>query len=154
MASGTPTPTLSESNTDVLPGSVSFNPTTGILSGVPGVNADGTYTLHFTASNGVSPDYAQTFTLFVSPFYVNGSTLTIFGTTSADTFTFAPGTGNTFSVAMDSYSATYSFGTIQTIQFIGEGGPTRAPSTCRPIARPTFRPMRCTPQAPALSPLR
>ncbi len=65
-ASGVPAPALSESNTDRLPSGVTFDPTTGILSGTPAAGANGDYTLHFTASNGVSPDATETFTLRVT----------------------------------------------------------------------------------------
>jgi streptogramin lyase len=65
-ASGFPLPTLSESGTDSLPSGVSFNPTTGVLSGTPAANTGGTYTLHFSAGNGVGNPVSQTFTLTVN----------------------------------------------------------------------------------------
>ena len=65
-ASGVPTPTLSENSSDTLPTGVTFNAATGVLSGTPAAGTGGTYTLHFTASNGVLPDAAQTFTLTVN----------------------------------------------------------------------------------------
>ena len=60
---GTPTPTLSESGT--LPTGVTFNASTGVLSGT--ATAAGTYPLTFTASNGVLPNATQNFTLTVTP---------------------------------------------------------------------------------------
>ena len=50
-ATGIPTPTLSESR--ALPSGVTFNATTGVLSGTPAAGTGGAYNLTFTASNGV-----------------------------------------------------------------------------------------------------
>ncbi len=77
-ASGFPAPTLSEAAGDTLPAGVKFNAATGILSGNPGPATSGTYTLHFTASNGVGANATQTFTLTVNPlpFSDNFSTAT------------------------------------------------------------------------------
>jgi hypothetical protein len=49
-----------------LPGGVSFNPVTGILSGTPADGVGGVYTVTFTASNGVDADVVQNFTLTVN----------------------------------------------------------------------------------------
>ena len=62
-ATGFPTPTLSETGT--LPSGVTFNASTGVLSGTPGSNAGGTYSITFTAANGASPDSSQNFVLTV-----------------------------------------------------------------------------------------
>jgi hypothetical protein len=62
-ATGYPSPTLSE--TGALPSGVTFNTSTGVLSGTPGANAGGTYPLTFTASNGVGTNATQDFTLTV-----------------------------------------------------------------------------------------
>jgi hypothetical protein len=61
-ATGSPPPTLSESG--ALPNGVTFTPATGVLAGTPTIS--GTYPLQFTASNGVSPNAAQSFTLTVN----------------------------------------------------------------------------------------
>jgi hypothetical protein len=61
---GTPTPTLSESGN--LPGGVTFNPSTGVLSGTPVSGTSGTYNLTFSASNGVGTPASQNFTLTVN----------------------------------------------------------------------------------------
>src|SRR5581483_10449014 len=45
IASGNPSPTLSESG--VLPTGVTFNPSTGVLSGTPASGTSGTYTITF-----------------------------------------------------------------------------------------------------------
>jgi hypothetical protein len=45
---------------------VTFNASTGILSGTPAVGSDGTYLLTFTASNGVAPSATQNFNLIVN----------------------------------------------------------------------------------------
>jgi hypothetical protein len=66
-ASGSPTPAVSESPGDVLPSGVSFNPATGVLSGMPAPGSGGTYTLHFTAHNGAGADATQTIILTVKP---------------------------------------------------------------------------------------
>ncbi len=86
-ASGSPTPTLSESGTDTLPAGVTFNAATGVLSGTP--TSAGTFTLHFTAHNGVGSDATQTFTLTVNaaPTF-----------TSATSTTFTAGAAGTFTV--------------------------------------------------------
>src|SRR5712664_2599355 len=60
---GSPTPTLSESG--ALPSGVSFNASTGVLSGTPAAGTAGTYPITFTASNGVLPNATQSFTLTV-----------------------------------------------------------------------------------------
>ena len=62
-ATGSPTPTLSESG--ALPSGVTFNSSTGVLSGTPAAGSSGSYSLSFTASNGVSPSATQSFTLTV-----------------------------------------------------------------------------------------
>ena len=62
---GFPTPTLSESG--ALPSGVTFNTTTGVLSGTPAAGTQGTYPITFTASNGVGSNAMQNFTLTVVP---------------------------------------------------------------------------------------
>jgi uncharacterized protein (TIGR03382 family) len=50
----------------VLPAWLTFNPATGELSGTPAnVHANKPYTVTLVASNGVSPDAVQTFTIDV-----------------------------------------------------------------------------------------
>src|SRR5665213_176453 len=49
VASGTPAPTLSVAGT--LPAGVTFDPSTGLLSGSAAAGTAGTYSLNFTASN-------------------------------------------------------------------------------------------------------
>ena len=60
-ASGSPQPTLKVSGS--LPSGISFDRSTGVLSGTP--RRSGSYRLTFTASNGTRPDATQTFTLNV-----------------------------------------------------------------------------------------
>jgi hypothetical protein len=60
-ATGTPAPSITESGT--LPGGVTFS--AGVLSGTP--TASGTFPITFTASNGVSPNAVQSFSLTVNP---------------------------------------------------------------------------------------
>jgi hypothetical protein len=61
---GSPTPTLSASGT--LPAGITFNASTGVLSGTPAGGTGGTYNLTFTASNGAGTPATQDFTLTVS----------------------------------------------------------------------------------------
>ena len=65
-ATGYPNVTLTE--TGALPTGVTFvpnGPDTALLSGTPAAGTNGTYTLTFTANNGVPPAATQTFTLTV-----------------------------------------------------------------------------------------
>jgi YDG domain/Bacterial Ig-like domain (group 3)/MBG domain (YGX type)/Kelch motif len=70
-ATGTPAPTFSESG--ALPSGVTLNTSTGVLSGTPAGGTNGTYAITFTASNGISPNATQNFTLTVD----NQPTVTI-----------------------------------------------------------------------------
>jgi hypothetical protein len=76
-ATGSPAPTLSESG--ALPNGVTFNIATGILSGTPAAGTNGSYPLTLTASNGVSPNATQSFTLMVNPAATGGSSVTFVG---------------------------------------------------------------------------
>ena len=73
-ASGTPAPTLSESGS--LPSGVTFTASSGHLAGTPGATTAGSYSLQFTASNGIAPDATQSFLLTVSA-GSTGATLTL-----------------------------------------------------------------------------
>jgi len=84
---GPPSPTLSETGT--LPSGVTFNTSTGVLSGTPAPGTSGTYPISFTAHNVVSPDAIQSFTLTVNQAPA---------ITSANNTTFTSGTPGTFSV--------------------------------------------------------
>jgi streptogramin lyase len=64
-ATGTPTPVLAQNGT--LPSGVTFNPSTGVLSGIPIAGSHGTYPMTFTASNGTMPDATQNFSLVIAP---------------------------------------------------------------------------------------
>jgi hypothetical protein len=63
-ADGDPAPTFSISG-DALPSGITFNETTGVLSGTPDAGTNGTYSITITAGNGVSPDATQSFSLYV-----------------------------------------------------------------------------------------
>jgi hypothetical protein len=63
-ATGFPAATLSK--TGNLPNGLTFNASTGMLSGTPAPNATGIYHVQFKANNGVSPTAVQAFTLTVS----------------------------------------------------------------------------------------
>jgi len=62
-ATGFPPPTLSQSG--ALPTGVTFDQTTGVLSGIP--SASGSFPITITADNGVGADAVQSFTLTVAP---------------------------------------------------------------------------------------
>ena len=90
---GTPTPSIAESGS--LPGGVSFLDNgngTATLSGTPA--ASGAFPLTITASNGVSPDATQPFTLTVTPTVVQVAP----AITSANSTTFKQGIANAFNV--------------------------------------------------------
>ena len=61
-ATGTPAPTFSKTGT--LPSGVTLT-SAGLLSGTPAAGTAGTYPITITASNGVSPNATQSFTLTV-----------------------------------------------------------------------------------------
>jgi hypothetical protein len=63
-ATGTPAPSITE--TGALPAGVSFNTATQVLSGTPAAGTAKTYTITFTASNGVGTNSVQSFTLTVA----------------------------------------------------------------------------------------
>jgi Putative Ig domain len=62
-ATGSPTPTIAVTGT--LPSGVTFDAATGVLSGTPAGGSGGTYPLTVTATNSISPDATQNFTLQV-----------------------------------------------------------------------------------------
>ena len=96
-ATGSPAPTLAESGT--LPSGVTFNATTGVLSGTPAAGTTGTYTITITASNGVGTAATQTLTLTVvaapaiTSFTAAKTTITA-GTSTTLTAVFTGGTGS------------------------------------------------------------
>jgi hypothetical protein len=77
IATGIPTPTLSESG--ALPNGVAFNTSTGALNGTPAAGSNPSYSITFAATNGVSPDATQTFTLLVNPGASAGPAATFVG---------------------------------------------------------------------------
>ena len=62
-ATGYPAPTLGE--TGALPAGVTFDSASGVLGGTPGPATAGTYSISFTATNGVGAPATQNFTLTV-----------------------------------------------------------------------------------------
>ena len=84
-ASGYPSSTFTESGP--LPSGVTLS-TAGVLSGTPAAGTGGTYPITIAATNGVSPDATQSFTLTVDQAPA---------ITSANTTTFAVGTSGSFS---------------------------------------------------------
>ena len=90
-ATGFPTPTYSETGT--LPSGVTFNSTTGVLSGTPAAGTNGVYTITITATNAAGTT-TQTFKLTIAPCI-----------TSANNTTFAAGTLGTFTVTSTGISS-------------------------------------------------
>lgn len=78
---GSPAPKLSASGT--LPRGVSFNPSSGLLSGKPAAGSAGSFKLTITASNGVAPNAVQTLTLVVNQVSAITSAVKATFTTSA-----------------------------------------------------------------------
>ena len=89
---GVPTPTLSENG--ALPGGVTFDTATGVLSGTPAAGTGGVYPITFTASNGVPPDAMQSFTLTVNQAPA---------ITSANNTTFMVGSNGSFTVTRSGF---------------------------------------------------
>ena len=95
-ATGFPVPTFSE--TGALPGGVTLDPMTGVLSGNPAAGSGGVYNLTMTATNGVPPDSNQSFTLTVNEApTITSASNTTFQTGVAGSFTVT--TGHHFPVA-------------------------------------------------------
>lgn len=85
-ASGSPAPTFSNSafgscTPSTLPLGVTFSGN-GLLSGAPDIHAVGTYTVCIVASNGISPNSTQTFTLTVATEALVFSSPVVSGATS------------------------------------------------------------------------
>ncbi len=92
--SGIPASTFSIS--PALPSGLSLNSATGIMSGTPAAGTGGVYALTVSATNGVSPDATQSFTLIIneSP-----------SITSAYTAAFTVGVPGSFQVTASGYPA-------------------------------------------------
>jgi hypothetical protein len=94
---GFPTPSITKSG--ALPSGVTFTDNgngTGTLSGTPAAGTGGTYAITFTASNGVSPDAVQNFTLTVNQ---------VPAITSANATTFTVGQAGSFTVTTSGFPA-------------------------------------------------
>ena len=114
--SGVPNPALSE--TGALPTGVTFvddGDGTATLAGTPAAGTGGTYALTITATNGVTPDATQSFTLTVDQAPA---------ITSADAQSFAIGQANTFTVTTSGFpiSALSETGALPTgVTFVDNG---------------------------------
>lgn len=62
---GTALPAATYTETGALPAGVTLSPS-GVLSGTPALSTVGTYPITLTASNGIPPDYSQSFTLTIA----------------------------------------------------------------------------------------
>ncbi len=134
-ATGTPVPTLSETGT--LPAGVTFNASTGVLSGTPAAGTAGSYAITFGAQNGVSPNATQSFTLTVGQApAINSASSATFTAGAAGTFTVtatgtpaptlsetgALPTGVTFTPATGTLSGTPTVGGTFAITFAASNG--------------------------------
>ena len=93
VSTGNPAATITESG--ALPAGLTFTGPPGgmaTLAGTPGTGSQGSYPITITASNGVSPDASQSFTLTVNP----ATAAPVI--TSAGSTTFPVGTAGSFSV--------------------------------------------------------
>jgi hypothetical protein len=92
---GFPAPTLALTSGS-LPDGVAFDPATGSLSGTAAAGSGGTYSLEFTASNGIGTDAVQDFTLTVieAPVF-----------TSVDATIFTVGSPGSFTVTAAGFPA-------------------------------------------------
>jgi hypothetical protein len=70
-ATGYPT-SMTFSETGTLPSGVTLS-TAGVLSGTPAAGTGGSYPITITASNGISPNATQSFTLYVQDFTISAS---------------------------------------------------------------------------------
>ena len=85
LTTGFPNATVNESGS--LPSGVTFDATTGILSGTPAAGSGGTYDLTFSASNGVGSNATQDFVLTVDqPPAITSYYATTFTTGGSGTF--------------------------------------------------------------------
>ena len=121
--SGLPTPALSETGT--LPTGVTFTDNgdgTATLAGTPAAGTNGVYSFSIGATNGISPDASQSFTLTVDV----APTIT-----SADNTTFTEGAPGTFTVTSTG---------LPTAALIGVGRPAHRgqPSPTTATARPPW----------------
>ena len=126
-ATGFPTPTVSMEGT--LPTGITFSGGTGgaALTGKPAAGTAGTYNLTFTASNGVTPNAAQNFTLTVAA-------------QAAPTFTSAN-------------NATFTVGAAGSFGVTASGAPTPSLSQTTgglPAASHSTRARECFPERPPL----
>jgi hypothetical protein len=90
--SGFPTPQVTEGG--ALPGGISFNSATGVLSGTPAEGAGGAYSLTFTAENGIgTPAVLHVVVSVHQPLAISSPAQT----------TFSPGRPNSFAVSASGF---------------------------------------------------
>ena len=119
-ATGTPAPTLTR--TGALPSGVTFTAATGALAGTPAGGTVGTYTLTFTAKNGVAPDAVQTFTLTV----IKADQTIAFGplpdlTFGSPSFTLAATATSALTVAFASLTPSVCTVSTRTVKLVAAG---------------------------------
>ncbi len=134
-ASGNPSPTLSE--TGALDG-LTFDATTGVLSGTP--TASGSFPITFTATNGVGSPATQSFTLTVSAASATTTTTSTTSPGATTTTTTAGGAGSsttstTAATTAASGTGTGSSGTGSTTAATDPGSDANLPFTGLPTVR-------------------
>lgn len=114
--SGFPSPTVNVSGS--LPSGVTFNPSNGVLGGMPNAGTGGTYHLTITASNGFGSMASESFTLTVyqqptvnvpAGASLNESTAMVFSTGNGNAITVA----DPNAASSDRLTLTASHGTIK-----------------------------------------
>ncbi|HEX3842707.1 MAG TPA: putative Ig domain-containing protein, partial [Acidimicrobiales bacterium] len=110
-ATSQPVPGISE--TGALPSGVTFHDNgngTATLSGTPGAGTAGTYPITITASNGISPDANQSFTLTVNPAPATQFVVSAPGTaTAGGAFNFTVTAEDAFGNTATGYAGTVHF---------------------------------------------
>jgi hypothetical protein len=122
-------PTANFSETGELPSDVTLS-TDGTLSGTPAAGTSGTYPITITASNGISPDATQNFTLTVLATGLTAQTITFSSSAPSDAVVGGPsytvaanggGSGNPLAFTIDSSASAVCSITGTTVIFIGVG---------------------------------
>jgi hypothetical protein len=110
MATGTPTPTLGETGT--LPAGVTFSASTGVLSGTPTVS--GTFSITFAATNGITPNASQSFTLTVNPAVTTTGALAASPSSLSFNYQMGGGTPSSRTLAITSTGGSTSYTATET----------------------------------------
>jgi hypothetical protein len=136
-STGFPAPTLSKTGT--LPSGVTFNSSTGALSGTPAAGTAATYPIVITAANGVGTNATQNFTLTVNPIAAAKLAFTTLPQTfEAGTTTGTTGSG-TITVQLQSASGNPVAAVTNTSVTLTRTGTTGTFSPASPVTIPAGR---------------